>query len=76
MNGMNVIIVVDMLRVMANYIREVINRVRVDRALALRDHSPGRRVVKGARWRLPKSRRPLSPDVGLQQVGSLQKRFR
>lgn len=39
-------VVYDLLHVVANYGREVIDRVRVDEANRLRDDRPARRVVK------------------------------
>ena len=48
-------IVFDLFHVVAKYGREVIDRVRVDRANELRADQPARRVVKGARWLLLKN---------------------
>lgn len=45
-------IVYDLFHVVARYGREVIDRVRVDQANALRDDKAARKVVKGARWLL------------------------
>ena len=66
----NAAIVFDLFHVVAKYGREVINRVRVDRANELRDDQRGRRVVKGARWLLLKNRDSLRPgeDVELQEL--------
>jgi transposase len=52
-------IVFDLFHVVAKYGREVIDRVRVDRANELREQRPERRVVKGARWLLLKNRDSL-----------------
>ena len=46
----NAAVVFDLFHVIAKYGREVIDRVRVDRANELRGDRRGRRVVKGARW--------------------------
>jgi len=66
----NAAIVFDLFHVVAKYGREVIDRVRVDRANALRGDRPGRRVVKGARWLLLKNRDSLRPgeDVQLEEL--------
>ena len=66
----NAAIVFDLFHVVAKYGREVIDRVRVDRANALRGDRPGRRVVKGARWLLLKNRNSLRPgeDVQLEEL--------
>jgi len=66
----NAAIVFDLFHVVAKYGREVIDRVRVDRANELRDDRRGRRVVKGARWLLLKNRDSLRPgeDVQLDEL--------
>ena len=63
-------IVFDLFHVVAKYGREVIDRVRVDRANELREQRPQRRVVKGARWLLLKNRDSLreGEDVQLQEL--------
>jgi transposase len=63
-------IVFDLFHVIAKYGREVIDRVRVDRANELRAQRPERRVVKGARWLLLKNRDSLreGEDVQLQEL--------
>jgi transposase len=63
-------IVFDLFHVVAKYGREVIDRVRVDRANELRTQRPERRVVKGARWLLLKNRESLcdGEDVQLQEL--------
>jgi transposase len=63
-------IVFDLFHVVAKYGREVIDRVRVDRANELRADKPARRVVKGARWLLLKNRESLAPgqDVQLKEL--------
>jgi transposase len=63
-------IVFDLFHVVAKYGREVIDRVRVDRANELREQRPERRVVKGARWLLLKNRDSLheGEDVQLQEL--------
>jgi transposase len=62
----NAAVVFDLFHVVAKYGREVIDRVRVDRANALRSDRPGRRVVKGARWLLLKNRDSLRPGEEVQ----------
>lgn len=59
-------IVFDLFHVVAKYGREVIDRVRVDQANALRHDRRGRRVVKGARWLLLKNRDTLRPGGDIQ----------
>jgi transposase len=63
-------IVFDLFHVVAKYGREVIDRVRVDRANELRANRPERRVVKSARWLLLKNRASLRPgeDVTLDEL--------
>lgn len=63
-------IVFDLFHVVAKYGREVIDRVRVDRANELRADKPARRVVKGARWLLLKNAENLAPgqDVQLKEL--------
>ncbi len=66
----NAAIVFDLFHVVAKYGREVIDRVRVDRANELRAQRPERRVVKGARWLLLKNRASLreGEDVQLREL--------
>jgi len=59
-------IVFDLFHVMAKYGREVIDRVRVDRANELRTNRPQRRLVKSARWLLLKSHHRLRPEEDVQ----------
>jgi hypothetical protein len=63
-------IVFDLFHVVAKYGREVIDRVRVDRANELRTDRADRRVIKGARWLLLKNRDSLNPgeDVELEEL--------
>jgi transposase len=63
-------IVFDLFHVIAKYGREVIDRVRVDRANELRADRPQRRIVKSARWLLLKNRASLRPeqDVTLDEL--------
>lgn len=63
-------IVFDLFHVIAKYGREVIDRVRVDRANELRAQRRERRLVKGARWLLLKNRDSLKPgeDVELDEL--------
>ena len=44
--------VYDLFHVVAKYGREVIDRVRVDRANQLRDNPKSRQVIKRSRWLL------------------------
>jgi transposase len=64
------VIVFDLFHVLAKYGREVIDRVRVDRANELRGDRGARKVVKGARWLLLKNRDSLRPgeDVTLDEL--------
>lgn len=66
----NAAIVFDLFHVVAKYGREVIDRVRVDRANELRADRRSRRVIKGARWLLLKNRDSLKPgeDVTLDEL--------
>lgn len=66
----NAAIVFDLFHVVAKYGREVIDRVRVDRANELRNDRPSRRIIKGARWLLLKNRASLRPgeDVELDEL--------
>ena len=66
----NAAIVFDLFHVVAKYGREVIDRVRVDRANELRSDRPSRRIVKGARWLLLKNRESLRPgeDIELDEL--------
>jgi transposase len=63
-------IVFDLFHVVAKYGREVIDRVRVDRANELRTQRRERQLVKGARWLLLKNRNSLKPgeDVELEEL--------
>lgn len=66
----NAAIIFDLFHVVAKYGREVIDRVRVDRANELRADRRGRQVIKGARWLLLKNRDSLRPgeDVELEEL--------
>lgn len=48
-------------RVVAKYGREVIDRVRIDRANQLRHDKPARKVLKSSRWLLLRNRHNLKP---------------
>jgi len=63
-------IVFDLFHVIAKYGREVIDRVRVDRANELRAERAHRQLVKGARWLLLKNRNSLQAgeDVALEEL--------
>lgn len=66
----NAVIVFDLFHVIAKYGREVIDRVRVDRANELRADRQARYLVKGARWLLLKNRDSLRPgeDIALEEL--------
>jgi transposase len=66
----NAAIVFDLFHVIAKYGREVIDRVRVDRANELREQRRERHLVKSARWLLLKNRDSLRPgeDVELEEL--------
>lgn len=53
-------VVYDLFHVVAKYGREVIDRVRVDQANALRENKPARRAIKRSRWLLLKNRGNLN----------------
>lgn len=55
-------VVYDLFHVIAKFGREVIDRVRVDQANALRHDKPARQVVKRSRWLLLRNRYKLSED--------------
>ena len=55
-------IVYDLFHVVANYGREVLDRVRVDEANRLRDDKKARKVVKTARWLLLRNRDTIRRD--------------
>jgi transposase len=66
----NAAIIYDLFHVVAKYGREVIDRVRVDRANELRSDRRARQLVKGARWLLLKNRDSMRPgeDVELEEL--------
>lgn len=49
-------LVYDLFHVVAEYVREVIDRARVDEANRLREDRAARRLVKGSRWLLLRNR--------------------
>ncbi len=53
-------VVYDLFHVVARFGRDVIDRVRVDQANALRQDKPARRVIKRSRWLLLRNRDNLS----------------
>lgn len=65
-------VVYDLFHVVAKYGREVIDRVRVDRANQLRHDKPARKLVKGGRWLLLKNRSNLNPEQALSLNELLQ----
>ncbi|BDY03809.1 ISL3 family transposase [Ferrimonas sp. YFM] len=56
----NAAVVYDLFHVVAKYGREVVDRVRVDRANELRQDKPARRRVKRGRWVLLKNRKNMT----------------
>ena len=66
----NAAVVFDLFHVIAKYGHDVIDRVRVDRANALRADPAGRKVIKGARWLLLKNRDVLGPaeEIRLEEL--------
>lgn len=65
-------VVYDLFHVVAKFGREVIDRVRVDRANQLRHDKPARKVVKRSRWLLLRSRTNLKEDQALKLDELLQ----
>lgn len=63
-------VVYGLFHVVAKFGREVVDRVRVDQANALREDKPARRVIKRSRWLLLRNRNNLSQDqeVKLSQL--------
>ena len=61
-------VVYDLFHVVAKYGREVVDRVRVDRANELKHDKPARKLVKGSRWLLLKNR----CNLNAQQAVSLE----
>jgi len=55
-------VVYDLFHVVAKFGREVVDRVRVDQANALREDKPARKVVKRSRWLLLRNRDNLSEE--------------
>lgn len=62
----NAEVIYDLFHVVAKYGREVIDRVRVDQANALRHDKAARQAVKRSRWLLLKNRASLSEPQNLQ----------
>lgn len=58
----NARVVYDLFHVLAKFGREVIDRVRVDQANALRHCKPARKIVKRSRWLLLRNRENLDQD--------------
>ena len=59
-------VVYDLFHVVARFGREVIDRVRVDQANALRHDQPARKVIKRSRWLLLRNRANLSQLQAVQ----------
>lgn len=59
-------IVYDLFHVVAKFGREVIDRVRVDRANQLRHDKPARKIVKRSRWLLLRNRDNLKQEQALK----------
>jgi transposase len=62
----NARVVYDLFHVLAKFGREVIDRVRVDQANALKADPAARRVIKRSRWLLLRNRGNLSHDQALK----------
>lgn len=63
-------VVYDLFHVVARYGREVIDRIRVDQANALRHDKPARKVIKNSRWLLLRNHDNLKEEqaVRLQEL--------
>lgn len=59
-------VVYDLFHVVARFGREVVDRVRVDQANALRDDSKARQVIKRSRWLLLRNRDNLEDDRAIK----------
>lgn len=59
-------VVYDLFHVVARFGRDVVDRVRVDQANALRDQPAARKVVKRSRWLLLRNRDNLKDDQGVR----------
>ena len=59
-------VVYDLFHVVARFGRDVVDRVRVDQANALRDQPAARKVVKRSRWLLLRNRDHLKEDQGVR----------
>lgn len=59
-------VVYDLFHVVARFGREVIDRVRVDQANALRDQPAARQVIKRSRWLLLRNRNNLEEAQGVK----------
>jgi transposase len=59
-------VVYDLFHVVAKFGREVIDRVRVDQANALKQDPSGRRVIKRSRWLLLRNRDNLSEEQAIK----------
>ena len=62
----NAEVVYDLFHVVARFGREVVDRVRVDQANALRDDSKARQVIKRSRWLLLRNRDNLEDDRAIK----------
>lgn len=65
-------VVYDLFHVVARFGREVIDRVRVDQANALRHDTPRRKVIKRSRWLLLRNPANLKPDQAIRLQELLQ----
>lgn len=61
------VVVYDLFHVIAKFGREVIDRVRIDQANALRNNKPARKVVKRSRWLLLKN----AENLGTKEAAAL-----
>ena len=62
----NARVVYDLFHVVAKFGREVVDRVRVDQANALKHDPGGRRVIKRSRWLLLRNRDNLTQTQGIK----------
>ena len=62
----NAEVVYDLFHVVARFGREVVDRVRVDQANALRDDAKARQVIKRSRWLLLRNRDNLEDDRAIK----------
>ena len=69
----NAEVVYDLFHVVAKYGREVVDRVRVDEANAVRHDKPARKVIKGSRWLLLKNADNITKETDRVRLAELLK---